>query len=172
MTELPLPLTTLQAKMLDAFGSIYESHGLPRLKGLLVGLLLTRREPLSLDDMAALLDRSKGPISTTVRELVQMGLIQPAEGPVARRDYYVAVSDVFFVNFMFNMATVKRNLELAQTFLQELGPEPAPADQVTHQNLEHMRLFYELMFSYYKNFEQDWNRVREGMGKSKGTEKG
>lgn len=70
-------LTPLKSDLIERFGDIYETYGLQRLKGLLVGLLLTHDEPLSLDDMVERLGRSKGPISTTVRELLPGGAHSP-----------------------------------------------------------------------------------------------
>ena len=154
-------LTPLKSDLIERFGDIYETYGLQRLKGLLVGLLLTHDEPLSLDDMVERLGRSKGPISTTVRELSQVGLIHPVDGPVSRRDYYKAADDVFFINFKFNMETVRRNLQTAQTFLDRMDHQPAQADPVTRRNLEQMRLFYQLMFEFYQEFGRQWELVKQ-----------
>lgn len=154
-------LSPLQSDLIERFGDIYESYGLQRLKGLLVGLLLTQDAPLSLDDMVELLGRSKGPISTTVRELSQVGLIHPVDGPVSRRDYYTAADDVFYINFKFNMETVRRNLQTSQTFLERMEAQPSQADPVTRRNLELMRHFYQLMFEFYQEFGRQWELVKQ-----------
>ncbi|MFM7201780.1 MAG: GbsR/MarR family transcriptional regulator [Myxococcota bacterium] len=150
---------SLKRLLVEEFGNIYESHGFPRLKGLIVGLLLAENEPQSLDDMAQALGRSKGPISTTVRELANMGLIRKVEGPENRRDYYVAHADIFHNNFKFNMLSVRRNKAVAEEFLRKMHGVGATGSVIT--NLEHMQLFYQLMESFYERFSAEWEQTRK-----------
>lgn len=80
---------------------------------------------------------------------------------MSRRDYYKAADDVFFINFKFNMETVRRNLQTAQTFLDRMDHQPSQADPVTRRNLEQMRLFYQLMFEFYQEFGRQWELVKQ-----------
>lgn len=149
----------LRRSLVEEFGNIYENYGLARLKGLIVGLLLAYDEPQSLDDIAAKLGRSKGPISQTIRELALGGLVRKAEGPVARRDYYEADPDLFYNNFRRNMRTVVKNRTTAEYFLGELDRSGDGADGL-RANLEHMRAFYALMEDFYARFEEEWERAK------------
>jgi len=149
----------LRRSLVEEFGNIYENYGLARLKGLIVGLLLAYDEPLSLDDMAEKLGRSKGPISQTVRELALAGLVRKVEGEHARRDYYAADTDLFYNNFRRNMRTVVKNRTTAEYFLGELARMGDDADGL-RANLEHMRAFYALMEDFYARFEQEWDRAK------------
>jgi DNA-binding transcriptional regulator GbsR (MarR family) len=153
-------LTPTQQALVDEFGNIYESYGLKRVKGLIVGLLLTQPDPVSLDDMATLLNRSKGPISSAVRELSSIQLARKVNGPKTRRDYYVAHPDIFYNNFKFNMATVRRNRTLAADFLARFREEDAEAHADTIRHLEHMKAFYTLMESFYQDFSAKWEQAR------------
>lgn len=67
--------------------------GLPRSAGRLHGLLLTSENPLSADDMAAMLGIARSNISTSLRDLLAMGLVEVAPEIGQRRSRYVAVSD-------------------------------------------------------------------------------
>ncbi|BBM70772.1 GbsR/MarR family transcriptional regulator [Rhodothermus marinus] len=156
-------LTPLQRDLVEEFGNIYEGYGLSRLKGLIVGLLLTQPEPLSLDDIATLLNRSKGPISSTIRELASIGLVRKVNGPENRRDYYVAHPDLFLNNFKFNLATVRKNRRTAEQFLWEMEASGDPAHQAAIERLRHMQAFYRLMEQFYENFTKEWERVRAQM---------
>jgi len=149
----------LRRSLVEEFGNIYETYGLPRLNGLLVGLVLAYEEPLSLGDMAEKLGRSKGPISQTVRELALAGILRKVDGAHARRDYYTADPDLFLNNFRRNMRTVVKNRSAAEYFLGELGrsTEEAPA---LRANLEHMRAFYALMEQFYARFESAWEEAK------------
>ena len=149
----------LRRSLVEEFGNIYENYGLARLKGLIVGLLLAYDEPLSLDDMAENLGRSKGPISQTVRELALAGLVRKVDGEHARRDYYAADADLFYNNFRRNMRTVVKNRTTAEYFLGELDRIGDDADGL-RANLEHMRAFYALMEDFYARFEEEWDRAK------------
>ncbi len=157
-------LTPLQREIVEEFGNIYESYGLKRLKGLLVGLLLTQPEPLSLDDMAQLLGRSKGPISGAIRELASIGLARKVGGPENRRDYYVAHPDIFYNNFRFNMLTVRKNKALAEKVLQRLEEQPEENREAVHHHFAHMQAFYTLMEDFYRGFSEQWEKRRKELG--------
>jgi len=155
----------VEEDLIEEFGNIYESYGLKRLEGLIVGLLLTQTEPVSLDDMVRVLGHSKGPISVSVRRLADIGLIRKVNGPINRRNYYAAHPDIFYNNFKFNMATVRKNRALAERFLARIESEGAESTESTLENLEHMRAFYRLMETFYQDFSEQWQNVkRERLG--------
>ncbi len=153
-------VTNLQRDLIEEFGSIYESYGLERVKGLITGLLLTRSEALSLDEIATLLGRSKGPVSTAARALAEIGVLRKVNGPVNRRDYYVAHPDIFFNNFKHNMAIVRKNRRTAEQFLREFTSGSDEANQAAVPHLEHMLSFYSLMEGFYASFSERWESER------------
>lgn len=157
MAHAPSPV---EEELIQEFGNIYESHGLKRLQGLIVGLLLTQRDPASLDDMVDLLGHSKGPISISVRRLADIGVVRKVDGPVNRRNYYVAHPDIFYNNFKFNMATVRRNRSLAERYLNRIRSSKVTNSE-TVKNLEHMHAFYQLMESFYQDFSKRWEEVKQ-----------
>jgi DNA-binding transcriptional regulator GbsR (MarR family) len=146
--------------LIQEFGNLYETYGLKRLEGLIVGLLLTQEEPVSLDDMVQLLNHSKGPISVAVRRLADIGLIKKVNGPVNRRNYYAAHPDIFYNNFQFNMATVRKNREIAERFLDRIKEDGGNGQEKTVENLKHMRLFYRHMEAFYQDFSEKWKEVK------------
>ncbi|WP_022834355.1 GbsR/MarR family transcriptional regulator [Salisaeta longa] len=154
------PLTATEQELIEEFGNIYESYGLKRLQGLIVGLLLTQDDPASLDDMVALLNHSKGPISIAVRRLADIGLVRKVNGPINRRNYYAAHPDIFYNNFKFNMATVRKNRALAERLLNRIAAEGRAHQSATADNLEHMLRFYQLMESFYQDFSDEWAKVK------------
>lgn len=153
-------LSPIEHDLIEEFGNLYEGYGLKRLQGLIVGLLVTQTEPVSLDDMVEALGHSKGPISIAVRRLADIGLARKVNGPVNRRNYYTAHPDIFYNNFKFNMATVRKNRALAERFLARLEQEGAEDCGGTMAHLEHMHAFYQLMESFYQDFSQQWERVK------------
>jgi hypothetical protein len=81
-------------------------------------------------------------------------------GPSNRRNYYAAHPDIFYNNFKFNMATVRKNREMADRFLKRLREEGADGDSQTIENLKHMRLFYRHMEAFYQDFSEKWQDVK------------
>ena len=150
----------VEHELIGEFGNLYESYGLKRLEGLIVGLLLTQTAPVSLDDMVEHLAHSKGPISVAVRRLAGIGLVRKVNGPVNRRNYYAAHPDIFYNNFKFNMATVRKNRSLAENFLARIRTEDEAGSEETVDNLEHMRDFYRLMEGFYQDFSERWKQVK------------
>lgn len=106
------------------------------------------------------LGHSKGPISVAVRRLANIGLVRKVNGPVNRRNYYAAHPDIFYNNFKFNMATVRKNRSLAENFLARLKAEGVDGSEETVENLEHMRAFYRLMEDFYQDFSERWEAVQ------------
>jgi DNA-binding transcriptional regulator GbsR (MarR family) len=151
--------TPTEEELIQEFGNLYETYGLKRLEGLIVGLLLTQEEPVSLDDMVRFLNHSKGPISVAVRRLDDIGLIKKVAGPVNRRNYYAAHPDLFYNNFKFNMETVRKNREIAERFLVRMEEEEEERPE-TVENLKHMQLFYRHMENFYQDFSEKWKQVK------------
>lgn len=150
----------IRRSLVEEFGNIYETYGLPRLNGLLVGLVLAHPRPLSLDEMAQLLNRSKGPISQAIRELALAGLVRKTNGNENRRDYYEADPDLFLNNFRRNMRTVSKNRNAADFFLAEMERRNVP-DESLKANLQTMQAFYTQMEQFYSRFEEEWQTTKQ-----------
>jgi len=153
-------LTDLERELITEIGSIYEAHGFKRVTGLIIGLLMTRDEPLCLDDITTLLGRSKGPISNAARELAALQIVRRVDGEENRRDYYALHPEVFFVNFKNNMNTVQKNRTLAERFLLAFDPETSSNSQAARRRLQEMKRFYTLMEEFYEGFAALWEATR------------
>ncbi len=75
-------------KFIEKMGLIFETDGMPRIAGRVLGLLLLSPEALSLDDLSELLRVSKASASTNARLLERMGALERVAKPGDRRDYY------------------------------------------------------------------------------------
>lgn len=156
-----MKLSPLKRSFIEEMGNIYANYGLKQLYGLIVGLLLTESKPLSLDEMVEALDRSKGPISDAARELVFRGIIKKVSGPENRRDYYTTEPDIFYNNFKFNMLTVTKNRQTAESFLDQLERYPQDDTDSLRENLGQMKKFYTLMEEFYNNFSFEWEKAKK-----------
>lgn len=161
--------SSIEHELIEEIGNIYEDYGFRRLQGLIVGLLLTKERPVSLDDMVEILDRSKGPISISVRRLDDMGLVRKVEGPNNRRNYYASHPDIFFNNFKFSMATVQKNQGLAERFLARIESDGEVTEKTT-RSLKRMKMFYNLMESHLEDFAEEWREVKQKRLEAENTE--
>lgn len=78
----------------ERLGLIWESQGLPRIAGRVVGYLMLQAEPLSLDQIATVLGVSKASVSNDARYLARLGLVELVTRRGDRRDYYVIAPDM------------------------------------------------------------------------------
>lgn len=73
----------------EEVGLLFETTGLPRMAGRVFGWLLISNPPhQSPGELAAVLQASKGSISTMTRLLEQIGIIERVSLPGQRRDYF------------------------------------------------------------------------------------
>lgn len=75
-------------RFIENIAAIYEGYGIPRIGGRIFGLSLVYGEPLSAEDMSALLQASRSSISTNIRALMLNGWIEKVTFPGDRIDYF------------------------------------------------------------------------------------
>lgn len=90
----PSALTALEVEVIDLFVSAVRLLGLPRSLGEIYGLLFIATAPLSLDDLVARLQISKGSASQGLKTLRQIGAAKVTYVPGDRRDHYVAETEL------------------------------------------------------------------------------
>ena len=83
------------ARFADRIGRMFEADGLPPIAGRIMGLLLLRDEPCSLDEVALELHVSKASVSTNARLLAEQGVLERTSREGDRRDYYRVAPDLF-----------------------------------------------------------------------------
>src|SRR5687767_13257933 len=87
-------LTAAAERYVERMGLLYESQGLPRIAGRMLGFLALQAEPAALDDIAGALAVSKASVSNDARLLERLGLVERASRPGDRRDYYAIAPDL------------------------------------------------------------------------------
>jgi DNA-binding transcriptional regulator GbsR (MarR family) len=97
--------------LIDTIGEISERYGLTRVAGLLEGLLLLSREPLSLDDMAERLEVSKASVSTNIRLLERWKAVRRVFNRGDRKNYYELRGDLWEIETEIVTTILKEELE-------------------------------------------------------------
>lgn len=88
----------LTALFVEGMGAAAATSGiLTQLQGRIFGLLYLHRGPMSLDDVTAELQQSKGNVSVNIRGLIDWQLVRQLRVPGSRRDHYEAATDFWRV---------------------------------------------------------------------------
>lgn len=156
----PARALKLKQQFIQDYGLGYQSFGLPRLMGKVVGLLLYQGEPLSLDDITEELHVSKGPVSQIMRRLREHNLVRRIWVPGSRRDFYEAEPDIFGQAFTNHTELQKQNLALARKYTDLIKQTDADLPASFAQRMEEMDRFYTLMNKHLRSFLQEWEISR------------
>jgi DNA-binding transcriptional regulator GbsR (MarR family) len=152
--------TRLKNRFLQDYGQGYQSFGLPKLMGQIVGLLLYHPGPLSLDDITEELRVSKGPVSQVMRRLRDHKLVNRVWVPGSRRDHYEAAPDIFGQAFANHAALQHENLGLARRYHRLIQETEAEIPGSFAARMEEMDRFYTLMEKHFANFLEEWQESR------------
>jgi DNA-binding transcriptional regulator GbsR (MarR family) len=151
----------LKEEFIMNFGHAYKAFGLSKLMGHVVALLIYSTKPISLEEIAKLLNRSKGPISQITRRLRDKHLIRRVWQPTSRKDFYEIEPEIFENAFRNNLDLVRNNLKIAQNFQAEIKNNNIEDADLLKNRLNEMYSFYNLMDKYYKNFLDEWQIERK-----------
>jgi len=85
----PPKLTPAINQFIENLARYFESYGIPRIGGRILGLLMIAQGPLSAEDIASTLKVSRASISTNLRFALNIGLAERISFPGDRVTYYV-----------------------------------------------------------------------------------
>lgn len=130
-------LRSEERKFIEEVSIVFEETGLPRMAGRMFGWLLISDPPYqSPAELAEVLMASKGSISTTVRLLVQLGLIDRFVIPGERHDHFCLHEDALKSNIRRGLEDeIKMFRQLAEHGLELMKGESS----VRRRWLEEMR---------------------------------
>jgi DNA-binding transcriptional regulator GbsR (MarR family) len=116
-----------ERKFVEEVGIVFEKTGLPRMAGRMFGWLLISDPPYqSPAELADVLMASKGSISTTVRLLAQMGLIERHLIPGERHDHFQLSEDALQKTIRHGLEDeIKMFRELSEYGLKLMKDEPS-----------------------------------------------
>ncbi len=150
----------LKQEFIQDYGLGYQSFGLPKLMGQVVGLLLYHGDPLSLDDITNELQVSKGPVSQIMRRLREHNLVRRVWVPGSRRDFYEAEPDIFGQAFANHAKLQSQNLFLARKYTTLIQEGKSGLPESFAARMAEMDRFYTLMNKHLMNFLSEWKAER------------
>ncbi len=92
---MPPSLTKIKEDFTQGLSQISRFWGFPKGMGAIFAVLYLSPTPLSLDDIVQQTGLTKGAISTEIRGLARMGLVQRCTKLGDRKDYYEAETDFY-----------------------------------------------------------------------------
>lgn len=125
---------------IEAMGMIYQADSLPRIAGRIVGLLMIKDAPFSLQELSDHLQVSRGSISTNTRLLEQIGMINRIAKLGERQAFYHLAKDPY-VNFMEGALL---RIKKAQSVVRTAQKNIPKSQKGAHRNLADIRHFYDV----------------------------
>src|SRR5512140_207874 len=126
-----LKLTAELQRFIQHMGGYFESSGVPRIGGMILGLLILAHEPLSAEQIASILKVSRGSISTNFRILAAVGLAERFTSHADRTTYYT-FPDTAWEQLM---ALTIRRVVVFKDIVEE-GLRAVAAKDSAHERLE------------------------------------
>jgi DNA-binding transcriptional regulator GbsR (MarR family) len=140
-------------RFMESMGMYFESFGIPRIGGRILGLLLIAHEPLSAERIASILKVSRASISTNFRILLTSGLAEKVTFPGDRTTYFVfpesGLEKTLLVEIQ-GINTLKR--------LVEQGLNALPTDDSARDRMQEMVDWTDFLMKLYQNALLEWQR--------------
>lgn len=142
----------LQARehFLQGVSRISEFWGFPRAMGSIYGALYLSPQPLSLDELVEQVGVTKGAVSTNVRALERLGMVQRRILVGERKDFYVAETDFWKIIKSILREREKSEFDLA---LRMVGESLEMVEQgETEAEEAELRRFYQKRLGAMQSF--------------------
>jgi len=135
-----------------------DAHGLPHMVGRVLGaLLISVPSRLSIDELVAELQASKGSISAATQLLLRLSLIERISIPGHRRHYFRLRSTIWEDLFRNWGDHVEQHLDVARKALDILRDEPIEAKRSAIE----MLAFFEFVREELPALSRAWEARRE-----------
>ncbi|MBP1942407.1 GbsR/MarR family transcriptional regulator [Cytobacillus luteolus] len=152
--------------VIDALAQNMNLYGITPSAGRLYGLLFFSDKPLTLDDMKEELGMSKTSMSTSVRSLLELNMVEKVWVKGERKDlytikedWYQCFFDFFTIKWRTAITTNTSAMEKSITKLQELANDPKTSEDIREQaiidikKLEDRLEYYEWQNRLIDSFE-------------------
>ncbi len=144
-------LTPELQRFIQHMGGYFEGSGVPRIGGLILGLLIVAHEPLSAEQIAAVLKISRASISTNYRVLAAAGLAERFTSHADRNTYYTFPASAW--EQILHMGT--QRTMVFKRIIQE-GLAAVPEQDIAHQRLELADDLSNSLLDLYRKVLEDW----------------
>jgi DNA-binding transcriptional regulator GbsR (MarR family) len=138
------------------WGVLGSSWGVNRSVAQVHALLLVSHEPLSQDDVMEELAISRGNVATSLRELVDWGLVRPVVTTGERRYFYEAEKDVWKIACNVARERSRREIEPVVELLRQLAADTAGSESAAakhfHKQVGELLKYAEMAKRFLESF--------------------
>lgn len=127
-------------EFIESMGLVFQSDGLPRIAGRILGFLTIKTDAHSLQELADSLEVSRGSVSTNTRLLEQFGMIERVAKSGDRQGFYRLAPEAF-PNVL--RGAIQRMTKAHQIILKAADRIPKKSAGA-QRNLAEMARFYEI----------------------------
>ena len=145
------PLNQNESDFVEKYGLMTQEDGQSRILGRIWGLLMLRKGPLDADEIAELLQISRGSVSTNMKTLLSLNVLERVAKPGERRDFY-ALKPNTYVSLIEGQI---RKLETQLAFVSEA--KKSLKGEHVEASLGELEGFYTLMHRGYSEGVKRYN---------------
>jgi predicted transcriptional regulator len=149
-------LTPELSKFIENLARFFESYGIPRIGGRILGLLLVTHEPLSAEDIAGILKVSRASVSTNLRFALHVGLAEKVSFPGDRITYYVFPE----TGLEKTLAAEIQAISTMKGFVEQ-GLSALPPGDAVRSRLDALADWADFLMQIWQNALIEW-RERQG----------
>ena len=140
------------AHFIESMGMYFESYGIPRIGGRILGLLLVAHEPLSAERIASILKVSRASLSTNFRVLLTSGLAEKVTFPGDRSTYFVFPESGLEKTLLVEIQGINTMKKLIQQGLDAL-----PSDDSARSRMQETVNWADFLIEVYQKALIDWH---------------
>ena len=149
-------LSPAQQQFVESVGLYFEQYQVSRIGGRLLGLLMLLHGPFTLDQMARTLGVSRASVSTNMRVLTSLGLVDHLSRPGDRRDYYRFSADPWQHGMEARITSTRTLRRIAEQGLATV----APIEPDARVHLEELLDFCDFMIEDTRGMIARWQARR------------
>ena len=138
-------------RFIESMGMYFESQGVPRIGGRILGLLLIAHEPLTADSIGTILKVSRASISTNIRLLTNSGLVEKTSLLHDRITYFVFSDTAWEQAMLVGVQKAKVMKDLAQQ-----GMAALPDGDSARERLGRTIQWANLVAEVYEKIHIEW----------------
>ena len=153
LRKLPKLTPGLQ-KFIDGMGMYFESQGIPRIGGRILGVLMIAHWPLSAEDLARILRVSRGSISTNMRMLLSSGMVEKAPTSHSRTTHYAFSDEAMEQRIAAGIRSAQSYKRLVQQAAEVIPPRD-PARHHLDESLQWSDLLLEALNHAVEHWKQN-----------------
>ncbi len=139
-----------QRDFIDKLGFYYESYGIPKIGGRILGYILLLDGPATAENISSVLEISRASVSTNLRLLINYGFIEKTMVQRGKTDFYVMAKSAW------ENALVTR-MNGFRTLMDILDTNSIDADNTS---VNEMREWCQLMHSAHEKARDEWKKRR------------